>query len=385
MGLLSNSVSLSQFDVVGDFPAEGLAQWIGEKLSENAFQSIDHSAEELALGWVELDDFQSSEFDNPSAWWRDDYVTFTLRRDQRRLPSALVKGELQREQQRFLAENPTYQRVPKDKNDELKELVRSRLLVRVLPSPTLLDVVWHLPSRRLSFASVSTRAMDDLTDLFQKTFPGLRLVSVYPMQRARTVVSEPLQEALSAENPSPDGSVLEQIRDNQWIGSEFLMWLLYGTTNARSDYGVCCDGPAAQGENFTAYLDNRFLLAGQGNEGAQKVTVVGPQDRFEEVRVALRQGKEIGEATIHFEKLEHQWRLTLKGELFLFGSFKCPTVRLEKGAEIEDERVSIFYERMHVLAEGFQLFDSLLSAFLSERLSANWAQRCQQINQWLES
>ncbi|WP_316347243.1 recombination-associated protein RdgC [Desulfuromonas acetoxidans] len=384
MGLLSNTVSISQFDVVGDFPEGDLAQWVGEKLAEHAFSSIENSAEELALGWVELDDFQAMEFSDPSSWWRDDYVAFTLRRDQRRLPSALVKGELQREQQRFLAENPTYQRVPKDKNDELKELVRNRLLVRVLPSPSLMDVVWNLRTGRLTFASVSTRAMDDLTDLFQKTFVGLRLVSVYPMQRARLVTPDALQDALAAENPSAEGSVMEQIRDNQWLGSEFLMWLLYGTTNARSDYQVTCDGPAAAGERFVAYLDNRFLLTGQGNEGAQKVTVVGPQDRFEEVRVALRQGKEVGEATIHMEKLEHQWRLTLKGELFQFGSFKCPTVRIEKGAELEDERLAVFYERMHVLEEGLQLFDSLLAAFLAERLGGQWGQRCQQINQWLE-
>lgn len=384
MGLLSNTVSISQFDVVGDFPEGDLAQWVGEKLAEHAFSSIENSAEELALGWVELDDFQAMEFSDPSSWWRDDYVAFTLRRDQRRLPSALVKGELQREQQRFLAENPTYQRVPKDKNDELKELVRNRLLVRVLPSPSLMDVVWNLRTGRLTFASVSTRAMDDFTDLFQKTFVGLRLVSVYPMQRARLVTPDALQDALAAENPSAEGSVMEQIRDNQWLGSEFLMWLLYGTTNARSDYQVTCDGPAAAGESFVAYLDNRFLLTGQGNEGAQKVTVVGPQDRFEEVRVALRQGKEVGEATIHMEKLEHQWRLTLKGELFQFGSFKCPTVRIEKGAELEDERLAVFYERMHVLEEGLQLFDSLLAAFLAERLGGQWGQRCQQINQWLE-
>ena len=384
MGLLSNTVSISQFDVVGEFPEGDLAQWIGEQLAAHAFSSIEHSAEELALGWVELDDFQSADFSDPSSWWREDYVTFTLRRDQRRLPSALVKGELQREQQRFLAENPGYQRVPKDKNDELKELVRNRLLVRVLPSPSLMDVVWNLRTGRLTFASVSTRAMDDLTDLFQKTFAGLRLVSVYPMERARQVVAEPLLEALNAENSSVEGSVMEQIRDNQWLGSEFLMWLLYGTTNGRSDYRVCSNGPAAEGESFIAYLDNRFLLTGQGNEGAQKVTVIGPQDRFEEVRVALRQGKEIGEATIHMEKLEHQWRMTLKGELFLFGSFKCPTVRIEKGAELEDERLAVFFERMHVVEEGIQLFNSLLAAFLGERLGPQWGQRCQQITAWLE-
>lgn len=384
MGLLSNTVSISQFDVVGDFPAEDLAGWIGRQLADHPFQSIENSAEELSIGWVELDDFQRSDFADPGSWWREDYVTFTMRRDQRRVPAALVKGELQREQRRFLAENPTYQRVPKDKNDELKELVRSRLLVRVLPSPTLYDVLWNVKTQRLTFANLSTRAVDDLTDLFQKTFPGLRLVCVHPMERARQVVSPALREALTALDQAPEGSVMEQVRDNQWLGSEFMMWLMYRTTNGSSSYSVSCDGPAAANEPFTAYLDDRLLLSGHGNEGAQKVTVVGPQDNFEEVRVALGQGKEIGEATIHFDKLEHQWRLTLKGELFQFGSFKCPTVRIEKGAEIEDEQLSVFFERMHVLDEGLQLFDSLLTAFLGQRLGGNWAAECQKMTAWLE-
>lgn len=384
MGLLSNTVSISQFDVVGDFPAQDLAGWIGQQLADHPFQSIENSAEELSIGWVELDDFQRSDFDDPGSWWREDYVTFTMRRDQRRVPAALVKGELQREQRRFLAENPTYQRVPKDKNDELKELVRSRLLVRVLPSPTLYDVLWNLKTQRLTFANLSTRAVDDLTDLFQKTFPGLRLVCVHPMERARQVVSPTLREALAELDQAPEGSVMEQVRDNQWLGSEFMMWLMYRTTNGSSSYSVSCDGPAAANEPFTAYLDDRLLLSGHGNEGAQKVTVVGPQDNFEEVRVALGQGKEIGEATIHFDKLEHQWRLTLKGELFQFGSFKCPTVRIEKGAEIEDEQLSVFFERMHVLDEGLQLFDSLLAAFLGQRLGGNWAAECQKMTAWLE-
>lgn len=383
MGLLSNTASITQFDVVGDLPAGEVATWIGTQLSDHVFRSIENSAEELSIGWVELDDFQSSEFVESSSWWRDNYVTFTMRRDQRRLPAALVKGELQREQRRFLSENPTYNRVPKDKNEELKELVRNRLLVRVLPTPTLYDVVWNLTSGQLTFANTSARAIDDLTELFQKSFPGLRLVVVHPMERARRVVPQHLQEALTALDHAPQGTVLEQIEGNRWLGSEFMQWLMYRTVNGGSSYAVSCPGPAAAHEQFCAFLDDRLLLVGSGSEGAQKVTVVGPQDNFVEVCAALRQGKEIAETTIYFEKLEHQWRLTLKGEMFQFGSFKCPTVRIEKGAEIKDEQLSIFYERMHVVEEGLQLFDSLLAAFLTQRLGDDWPVQSQRIQQWL--
>jgi len=384
MGLLSNTASITQFDVVGDIPPQDFAGWIGEHLRDNGFQSIENSAAELSIGWVELDDFQSSDFTQPSRWWRENYVTFTMRRDQRRLPSALVKGDLQREQSRFLAENPTYNRVPKDKNEELKELVRDRLLVRVLPTPTLYDVVWNLTTQRLSFVNLSTRAIDDVTDLFQKSFPGLRLVVVHPLERAREVVPQPLRANLDELGSEKDAPVLEQIQNNLWLGTEFMQWLMYRTTNGSSSYAVSCPGPAADKETFSAFLDERLLLLGSGNEGAQKVTVSGPQDNFAEVCAALCQGKEISEATIYFEKLEHQWRLTLKGELFQFGSLKCPTVRIEKGAELEDEQLSIFYERMHVLEEGLQLFNSLFAAFLVQRLGGDWSSECQRMTQWLK-
>jgi hypothetical protein len=383
MGLLSNTVSITQFDVVGDFPAQDLAGWVGEQLRSNGFQSIENSADELSIGWVELDDFQSNDFASPDSWWRDNYVTFSMRRDQRRLPSALVKGDMQREQSRFLVENPTYNRVPKDKNEELKELVRSRLLTRVLPTPTLYDVVWNLTTQRLTFANLSTRAIDDMTELFQKSFSGLRLVIVHPIERARKVVPPSLSAALSAVDQAADMAVAEQIQNNLWLGTEFMQWLMYRTTNGSASYAVSCAGPAASEETFSAFLDDKLLLIGSGNEGAQKVVVSGPQDNFAEVCVALCQGKEIAEATMHFEKLEHQWRLTLKGELFQFGSFKCPTVRIEKGAEIEDEQLSIFYERMYVLEEGLQLFDSLFGAFLAKRLSDDWSSECQRMAQWL--
>lgn len=389
MGLLSNTVSLCPFDVVGDFPAAATspterAAWIGEQLQQFAFRSIEHSGEEQALGWVTLDDFQCSEFAGNTDWWRDEYVCFSLRRDQRRLPAALVRAELARAQQRFLAENPTFQRVPKERNEELKEQVRARLLTRVLPTPAVYDVLWHLPSGRLFLCHLAASTLDVATDLFQKTFTGLRLVLVHPLARARQILSADLMHALAAADQAPaDASVVEQIERNRWLGWEFLRWLMYQTTQGSSLYAVQRPGPAAGGTAFRAWLDDRLLLAGAVQSGVQKVTVVGPQDNFDEVCSALRQDKQIIEATLHFERGEQAWRLTLKAELFQFGSFRCPAVRLERDGAVENEQLGLFYERLHVLAEGLQLFDSLLLTFLQQRLGPAWPQLCQRVEAWL--
>ena len=86
----------------------------------------------------------------------------------------------------------------------------------------------------------------------------------------------------------------------------------------------------------------------------QKITVAGPQDRFSEVRTALLQGKTINEAAIHFEKGEDFWKLTLKGEMFHFASFKSPKVKEEKDNTVDalSEREALFYERMALVESG---------------------------------
>jgi hypothetical protein len=47
------------------------------------------------------------------------------------------------------------------------------------------------------------------------------------------------------------------------------------------------------------------------------------------------------------------------------------------------EREGAFYERVYLIEAGLQLFDSLLVAFLKERLDAGWQERQQQISAWL--
>jgi len=134
-------------------------------------------------------------------------------------------------------------------------------------------------------------------------------------------------------------------------------------------------------------MNDRLLLQANGETGLQRVTVAGAQDDFREVLAALHRGKVITEATIHFEKDEHAWKLTLKGELFHFGSFKCPSVQIEKDQTVDRvaEEEAVFFERMHLLQCGGQLFDSLFAGFLTERLSGQWALKLEEIKIWIGS
>jgi hypothetical protein len=385
MGILNNTVSVCQFQVQGASPDTDLATWVGEGLVRDGFRSIEQTSEELSSGWVQLDDYQDSGFADLHTFQHDHYLAFSLRRDQRMLPTALLKPYLKKAEEDWLAVNPQFKRVPKQQREDLRDAVRGSLFAKTLPVPAIYDAVWDTRTNLVTFASLGTKAVDLFVEQFKKSFDGLRLVPLHPFARAGRVIDEQLQPALAKANGSGSEAILEQIEANQWLGRDFLLWLMHETMNASSEYTINQPGPAVSGEGFVAYLNDRLLLAASSETGVQKVTVTGPQDHFSEVRTALQGGKDIHEAVLYMEKQEQLWKMTLKGGTFHFASFKAPSVTLEKD-DITDasmEREAVFFERMYLLEEGLQLFDSLLSAFLKLRLDENWQQKEQAIRTYL--
>lgn len=374
MGILNNTVSICQFQIHGTFPVTDLAEWVAEGLTQNGFRSIEQTSEELSSGWVQLNDYQESGFAGVHTFQHDHYLAFSLRRDQRKLPTALLKSYILKTEEEWLAANPQFKRVPKQQREDLRDAVRGSLFAKTLPAPAIYDLVWDTRSNLVTFSSLGTNTVDLLSELFKKSFIGLRLVPLHPFARAEKVVDDTLRKTLEKANGSGSAAILEQIEANQWLGNDFLLWLMHETMNAASEYSVNQPGPAVTGDSFVAYLNDRLLLTSSSETGVQKVTVTGPQDHFNEVRTALQGGKDIHEAVLYIEQQEKLWKMTLKGATFHFASFKSPPVTLEKDdtTDPDMEREAVFFERMYLLEEGLQLFDSLLATFLRHRLDESW-------------
>ncbi|HJV66628.1 MAG TPA: recombination-associated protein RdgC [Geomonas sp.] len=386
MGILANTVSVCHFKVQGELPKEDLYDWTLKQLAANRFNPIDQGNEELSVGWVHLDDPKVSDFDAPVACWRDHYLMFTLRRDKRSVPSAILKAALEREYDKWLAENPGYNKVPKDKKEDLKEAVRAMLLSQTLPTPATYDAVWDTNSGLLTFSSLSPKVIELFEEQFKKTFEGLRVSAFHPFARAENVLDEGNKVLLQQANKATSENYLDLIKENQWLGADFMLWLMHQTMNEASEYAINQPGILLDNERFVAYLDDRVVLLGSGENGAQKITVAGPQDHFNEVRSALLNRKQITEATLHLETSEDEhWKMTLKGELFHFASFKSPSVKIEKDNTTDEamEREAVFFERMVLLEKGSQLFDSLFATFLKLRLGNEWPEQEAQIQRWL--
>ncbi len=387
MGFLAASASVCYFQVTGSLNPQEKYQELQEKLAAEGFRSIDQSTDELSTGWVQLDDYDCSEFSTQSSCWRDHYLCFSLRQDRRRIPAALLKRQVMQLCEQFLAEKSTLNYVPKGEKEQIREQARSALLARTLPTPSFYDVIWDTDRQLLRFCSLSQNTIDSFQGLFHQTFPGLRLELFHPLARAEQILPDQLREPLQQANRAQTESILEQIEANRWLGVDFLQWLLYRTLNSVSSYQVTTSGPLIEKQPFTAFLDKRLVLVGGGHEGVQKIVVAGPQDHYLEVKAALRQGKQLEEATILFQQNEDDgWKLTLKGEKFQFGSYRTPMIRPEKDPndDPQAEAEAAFFTKITSVEEGEQMFASLFKDFLELRLGEQWSEEQAAILHWLK-
>lgn len=382
MGILSNTVSIYQYRVTGK---PGNASWVQQCLEKNRFVPIDTTAEEDAAGWVSLDDHGGYDFRNENAFRRDPYYAFTLRRDQRKVPPAVLKGMVDRECSRWLAERPAISRMPYRRKAEIRENLHASLLARTLPIPSTCDVVWNAETGTAFVSSVSERVLDLVETEFSRTFEGLMLEPVHPMARAHRVLGKDQRLLLEKADQAPSKDVLLQIKRNRWIGWDFLLWLMYRSGKGTTAYEVNQDGTLQKGEGFMAYVHDKFVLVAEHEQGKRRSSITGVQREFAEAREALRDGKNIVDALIYLEKDPRSWKVSLKADIFAFGSYACPVVQLERD-EITDpfqERIAVFYERMSLVETGLQLFDSLFSTFMAERIGSGWPARLRNLNEWL--
>lgn len=382
----SNTTNITQLQATGEIAGDKFA-WLSDCLAKHAFVSIDDTTDETSCGWTQTDSIDDPTFTAPIAFMRDHYVLFSMRLDQRKVPAAAVKKHLDKACKKFLADNPNFRRTPKSKREEFKEQIQLKLLAKTEALPTIIDAAWDLNTGIVNLFSTSTSVIDRFTELFRKTFSGIEIPIIHPFARAQKLVDGQRLDTLNSLNQSGSDAVVALIRDNRWIGRDFLLWLLYRGLNGLSDYKIETAGHIAVGETFAAWLDDKIVMEGGGEAGVQKIAVTGIQDQYSEVRSALVMQKYITSATVYIEHAENTWKVTLDGEKFFFKSFKAPPVRIEKDATVNEvsEREAVFYERTYLMENGMQFFDSMFTAFLHIRLSSSWAELVQSIAGWLAS
>lgn len=200
MGFLGNA-SFTRFRLLDPVPQELWAE-IPNKLKQFAFMDIDDTADERSFGWTSFDDMLDT------AWQRNipdkgAYLAFALRQDTRRIPPAVLKKHtmlaIREEEVRVQAQGKKY--VARERKNELRDLVKLRLLGRFLPIPAVFDVVWATDSQMVYLASTQQKLIELFLDHFTLSF-NLHLEPLTPYSLAASLLKEDQMQLLDSLEPT---------------------------------------------------------------------------------------------------------------------------------------------------------------------------------------
>ncbi len=197
MGLLKGSASFVRFTLDGDLPEQSL-DYIADRVVSFSYKDIDDTYDEYSIGWVSILNMFDSEFQFAS-YVAGDYITLTLRIDERKVSPAILKKFTQKEEERIKSERqiPKLSRTMKV---EIKERVRVELMRKAIPVPSTFELCWNLSESTLLFFSTNKKIHAVLEDFFKESF-GLLMRQQIPYTIAEHLLDEENQPLLGNLTP----------------------------------------------------------------------------------------------------------------------------------------------------------------------------------------
>ena len=198
MGFLKGSASFVRFSVEGELP-ENLLDFIADRVVSFSFRDIDDTYDEYSIGWVSILNMFDSQFQYAS-YAAGDYITLTLRVDERKVSSAILKKFVQKEEERVRLEKEL-PKLSRSLKVEIKDRIRTDLMRKAIPIPTTYELCWSLSDSTLIFFSTNKKAQALLEDYFKESF-GLLIKQQIPYITAEHLLDE--EQVARLERISPD-------------------------------------------------------------------------------------------------------------------------------------------------------------------------------------
>jgi recombination associated protein RdgC len=179
MGLLSTSVSITQYQVKGTL--ESVLDTVGKGLKKNSIQEIDDDVSDSAIGWTSIDHPFKPDFET-SSFTFGIYLVFSLRIDKKSIPVKVLNKYCALEADKMLSENGRNY-LNRNEKRMIKDRVYTQLLKRYPATPSIYDVIWNYEAGTLWFFSNQKRPNEELETLFSKSF-HLNLIRIFPFTAA---------------------------------------------------------------------------------------------------------------------------------------------------------------------------------------------------------
>ncbi|MGD8243477.1 MAG: recombination-associated protein RdgC [Desulfobacterales bacterium] len=180
MGLLSSSVSITQYRVEGQLQ-DPVMNTVREALQKNTVDEIDNDTCEQMVGWTTFEDPFTPDFKSATIIIDTTFV-FSLRIDKKSIPAKVVQKHFNQEMNRRLADSHR-EFLSRSEKKLLKEQVINVLSTRIPATPNVYDLAWDYEAGRLWFFSNLKSANEALETLFTQSF-NLSLIRLFPYTAA---------------------------------------------------------------------------------------------------------------------------------------------------------------------------------------------------------
>ena len=200
MGLLSSSVSITQYRVKGKLQ-DPVMNTVREALQKNIVDEIDNDTCEQMVGWTPFENPFQPEFESATIVIDTTFV-FSLRIDKKSIPTKVVQKHFNLEMTRRLADSQR-EFLSRSEKKLIKEQVVNVLSTRIPATPNVYDITWDYEAGRLWFFSNLKSANEALETLFTQSF-NLSLIRLFPYTAAEygLALSAPQRDNLNQLKPT---------------------------------------------------------------------------------------------------------------------------------------------------------------------------------------
>lgn len=368
MGIQSSCATFTRF-FVPEATVSDFWTYVDEKIRRGSFRDGEEGRE-VVSGFASWDDFFDSSF-NFGSYHKGEYVAFTFRRDQKKVPGIIKKQYVRQSVQRYRNEN-NGKWPSRRERQEIQENVYNWLLDRALPQPSACEAVWNPAARWMILGSTSAKTIQAFLEHFEDCF-RLYPVPLYHVQWAMHLLplEASLRDTLSALVPLNSPHAMEEGR---FLGHEFLTWLWFLMEKGESPIRI------SDNLQMTLHLGERLVLT-LPSDTRERVVCTTQASALYEARAALQQGKLVEEIQIFLRIADNEYLLTLDSSLWAVKGLRTPRQLPDYDSEDVDGR---FLEKMYFLEEVFAALGVLYGRFLHERLTPAWdSETLPRLTEWM--
>ena len=159
--------------------------------------------------------------------------------------------------------------------------------------------------------------------------------------------------------------VMERVRNTEFIGREFLLWLWFRSETNHGKFDLEDRGIAE------LWFDRKVVLQSDGEGAVEKIICSGENPHLREARFALTENKAITEAMLKLTIGDNEWSFVMDSTWMNFKSFKTPKVMQDRAEDPE----GLFYEKFFLIEQAVSAMDAIFSAFINLRVSSDWEKK----------